>query len=156
MRYNRFLIALALLVIAPCAAWAAGPRATCRALGSSDTLRPIPPSLLGAAVQAFGLQHMPPDQVLRSTVWRCRSGVVLMCNYGANLPCGRADTSRVLPPQGTAWCQQKPEADFVPAYITGHDSVWRWRCHGGVPAAEEPPARVDPRGFLVRYWKQLQ
>jgi hypothetical protein len=99
---------------------------------------------------------MPPAQIARGTVWRCRAGVALMCNYGANLPCGKANTSRTLPPEGAAWCQKNPDADFIPAYISGHDSVWHWRCQGDAPLASGPPARTDARGFLVRYWKTLQ
>ncbi len=156
MRRALVLVAFAAFVALPSRAQAAEPRATCRALGTDDTLRPIPQSLIDAARAAFGLDHMAPAQIARGTVWRCRAGSVLMCNYGANLPCGKANISRTLPPEGAAWCRTNPNADFVPAYIGGHNSVWHWRCQGGAPLASGPPARTDARGFLVRYWKTLK
>ena len=156
MRRVLVVLAFAAFMALPSVAQAAGPRATCRALGTDDTLRPIPQSLIGAARASFELDNMPPEQIARGTVWRCRAGAVLMCNYGANLPCGKANTSRTLPPEGAAWCQKNPNADFVPAYISGHDSVWHWRCQDGTPLASGPPARPTRAGFWCGTWRPLQ
>jgi len=38
--------------------------------------------------------------------------------------------------------------------VTGHDTIYRWRCAG--PAAEVVgvAATVDSRGFIARLWKR--
>jgi hypothetical protein len=142
------LLALGLLLAHPAAA------ATCAAGQTDDTLSPLPAALVPQAVAAFGLHGMPAAQVEKSTVIRCLDGKILACNYGANLPCGKANTSRAMP-AATAWCHDNPAADFIPAYITGHDSIFNWHCVGGAPAATGPPAALDARGFLAAYWRPI-
>lgn len=136
--------------------WPAGAAlaadAPCRDVGTDDTARPIPDSLVAAASRLFGLQAMPPEQIRRSTWYRCSAGRVLLCNGGANLPCGKADASARLP-AADAWCAQHPGAAFIPMYVTGHDTIYRWRCSGGRAATEGAPMEVDQRGFIARYWK---
>src|SRR5215472_5181922 len=79
----------------------------CRAKGIDDTLRLIPQSLVPAAKRLFGLERMPEEQIRRSTVFRCADGRVLLCTYGANLPCGKANTDR-RPAGVEAWCRENP------------------------------------------------
>jgi hypothetical protein len=82
--------------------------------GTDDGLRPIPQSLVPAARRIFSLK-MPDQQVLHSTVFRCAKGHVPVCSYGANLPCGKANSDRDLP--GTeAWCHNHPNADLIPRF----------------------------------------
>lgn len=130
-------------------------RAACSTGINDDTLRPLPPALTAKVAQLFGLANVPEAQVRRSTVVRCMDGHLMACNYGANLPCGKANASRVLP-AADEWCQQNPEADFIPAYISGHDSIYLWRCAQGRPATLGAPAALDKRGFLSAYWKVIQ
>ncbi|MGA9865728.1 MAG: hypothetical protein WBQ75_04730 [Acetobacteraceae bacterium] len=148
------IAALASLMLSAGIARAETPRQYCARVGTEDALRPLPSSLVPQVVQLFGLEHMPIAQVLRGTVIRCMDGHVLACNYGANLPCGKANTSAALP-AGSDWCRQHPSADFIPAYISGHNSIYRWHCAAGAPVAGGPVARTDARGFLTRYWKRL-
>ena len=105
------------------------------------------------AKRLFGLQGMNDRQVVRSTVFRCVDGTAMLCTVGANLPCGKANVSRRLP-AGTAWCQQHPDSGAIPMSVTGHDTIYRWRCAG--PAAEVVgvTATVDARGFVARLWKR--
>jgi hypothetical protein len=123
--------------------------------GDDPTLRPLPETLVPEVIKAFGLQHMDPGWVMRSTVVRCMGGKIWACNFGANLPCGKANTAPAMP-AGQDWCRQNPNADFIPAYITGHDSIRQWRCVNGAPAATGSPAAVDAQGFLTAYWKVLE
>ena len=116
--------------------------------------QPIPASLVPEAVRLFGLEAMPAEEVERSTVFRCDAGRVLICNLGANLPCDKADTSRDLP-AADAWCAENPSADFIPMYVTGHDTIYRWRCQGGKAATTGEPLAVDQRGFISRLWKPV-
>jgi hypothetical protein len=106
-------------------------------------------------MRLFGLHGMPAEQVRRSTVVRCMDGHLLACNGGANLPCGKANTSQSLR-GGDAWCRQSPDSDFIPAYISGHDSIYRWRCTHGAPVASGPARPVDAHGFFTQYWKPLE
>jgi hypothetical protein len=116
--------------------------------------RAIPESLVPAAVRLFGLEEMSTEQVRRSTVYRCAAGQTLVCNLGASLPCGNANTSRALP-EADRWCAENPGSDFIPMYVTGHDTIYRWRCQGAKAAATGEPLELDRYGFISRYWKPV-
>lgn len=152
------LIAVVLLfdafgALAVAAAPAAGeaPARFCAKAGNDDTPLPVPASL-GPAIQE--LFHVGGKYALQSTLWRCAGGKVLLCNLGANLPCGKADTRTQLP--GTrGWCRANPNADFIPMAVTGHDTIYAWRCANGVPKITGRVGKLDGRGFFAQYWKQL-
>jgi hypothetical protein len=124
----------------------------CRGGVTDDTTRPIPPALVPAAVRLFGLEAMPREQVGRSTLYRCAEGRVLLCNLGANLPCDKANTSRDLP-AATAWCAENPGSDFIPMYVTGHNTIYRWRCEGRRAITIGAPLDTDRQGFIAQFWK---
>jgi hypothetical protein len=145
--FRIFLVLLALAAIPQA-------HAASRCQGDELTPRPLLPQLLPQAEQAFGLSNAPSDWVQKTTVIRCMDGKIWACNAGANLPCGKANTATRLP-AGDDWCRQNPNADFIPAYITGHDTAWRWRCLKGAPATIGPPASIDAEGYLSAYWKPL-
>jgi hypothetical protein len=126
------------------------PRAFCARVRNDDTLRPPPPGLLPAIHRLF---HISGGYALHSTYFRCASGNVLLCTVGANLPCGKANTSNDLP-AATQWCESHPDSDFIPLAVTGHDTIYTWRCIGGRAQAGAPIAKLDPRGFFDKYWKQ--
>jgi len=153
------LIGVALFAFAAPAAkaqpGAADLQARCRRVGVDDTLQPIPPDLVAASRRLFGLPDLPADAAQRAVVARCMGGVALLCNTGANLPCGKANTARELP-AAQAWCRERPNSPFVPMVVTGHDTIYRWRCAGSHAEAGEPAERVDERGFIARFWKRLE
>jgi len=156
MVMRRLLLPLALFALALPPRQAAAqqdPRAFCARAGTDDATRPIPPSLVDAARRLFELRG-GPELVRRTTVFRCAEGAVLLCNTGANLPCGKANTSRDLP-GAASWCRDNPRADMIPMFATGHDTIYRWRCRNGRPVAEGPAEEVDARGFLARLWKRV-
>jgi hypothetical protein len=103
----------------------------CREKGTDDDLRPIPQSLVPAAKRIFGLR-MPDRQVQRSTVFRCADEHVLLCTYGANLPCGKANSNRDVP-GAEAWCRDHPNADFVPRFAIPRGNIYDWGCASGSP-----------------------
>ncbi len=144
---------LAFLAPATAGAWTGSPSALCRRLGTSDRLQQLPPSLVAKATALFGLSAMPEEQIRRSTFFRCAGGYVLLCNVGANLPCGKANTSRHLA-AADRWCAAHPGSDFIPMYMTGHDTVYRWRCTADRATTVGRPWRVDRRGFIARFWKR--
>lgn len=143
------------LLLAGLALLAAHPAKAAALCGQDNpTLEPLPGPLVPQVEKLFGLQAADAAWVERTTVIRCMGGRIWACNYGANLPCGKAATADTLP-AGDDWCRQYPDSDFIPAYITGHDSIWRWRCVKGAPTPIGPPAEVDAQGYLARYWKPL-
>ncbi len=149
----RGLMVLALGLTAMLAAAPAHAGGYCQQPDSNPA--PLPASLVPAAEKAFGIHTADTGWVERSTVVRCMGGQLLACNMGANLPCGKANTATTLP-AGDDWCRQNPNADFIPAYISGHDSAEHWRCANGAPAIAGPPEPVDAQGYLSNYWKILE
>ncbi len=135
-------------------AHAASPAALCARLGTSDRLRALPVALVPAAVRIFRLGAMPAAQVERSTVFRCFDHRVLLCNEGANLSCGKANGRRDLP-AASAWCARHPGSSFIPMYLTGHDTIYAWRCAGARAATGAPRWRVDARGFIASHWRRM-
>jgi len=121
---------------------------------TDDTLQPLPQSLVPAAKRLFGLGNMPQQQIRRSTVFRCADGHVLLCTYGANLPCGKANSDRRLP-GAEAWCRDHPDADFIPRFAIPSGNIYNWRCAAGAPQILGLIDEIDPRGFVARYWKPL-
>ncbi|MBV9749227.1 MAG: hypothetical protein JO157_10460 [Acetobacteraceae bacterium] len=132
---------------------AAQPTSFCGSVGVDDTLRPIPASLVPAAARLFSLRA-PASYVQRTTVFRCMDGTVLVCNTGANLPCEKANTNRDLP-GAIQYCSEHPDSSFIPMFVTGHNTIYRWRCEGTTADAGEPVERVDTRGFVARLWKPV-
>lgn len=153
MRLLRAMLLLAAgMLLAPAAHAAESPARYCERVGADDTLRPIPASLVPAAKRLFSLEAMPDAVVRRTTVFRCVQGAVLICTSGANLPCGKANTNRALASAGR-YCRENPDASGVPMYVTGHDTIYAWRCRGTEAVAGEPVETLDPRGFMARLWK---
>jgi hypothetical protein len=161
-RHRPFLIGRAIITLAGVAAASAVgaaaraeiPAQTCSRVGTNDTLRNVPASL-GAAVNALFGTRMPPAEAARMTSYRCFRGRVLVCTVGANLPCGKANVSRTIP-GADAYCRENPNADFIPAAATGHDTIFEWRCSGRKATVAKQTEQVDARGFVKAYWKPLR
>lgn len=147
------LVAVALLLACP--ALAETPAAMCKRVGTDDTTRPIPQSLVPAVNAAFGV-WMPDQVAMDSSVFRCAEGHVMVCTVGANLPCGKANTSRAPNAGELQWCGDNPNAAFIPAVATGHDTIYQWRCHAGSPHIVRQSLQVDQRGFVAGYWKTVR
>ena len=144
------------LICTLCIVFAEGAAAApiCPAGVSSDKLEPLPSSLVEKAKTLFGLS-MPDDLVQRTTLMRCADGTVMMCNLGANLPCGKANTSQTSA-GATAWCHDNPNANVVPAFAVGHDTIYLWHCDNGIAKPGKQIEAVDKRGFVARYWKKAE
>jgi hypothetical protein len=129
--------------------------AYCAKVGDDDRVKPIPAALVPEARRLFNLESADDANfVLRSTVYRCMSGSVWVCNHGANIPCAKGDTRR-MPPSVTAYCKENPNEAFVPMVVTGHDTIHSWECVGG-KARIKQSEKVDPRGFVADQWRRLQ
>lgn len=146
------VIAIALLIAVH--AHAETPAAFCQRVGTDDTRRPVPEALVLAVNAAFGTS-MPARTVMDTTSYRCAGGHVLVCTVGANLPCGKANTSRTPGAGEVQWCRSNADADAVPAAVTGHDTIYQWSCHAGTPRIDRQALHTDQRGFVAEFWKAL-
>jgi hypothetical protein len=122
----------------------------CRGVANAGALA-VPDSLAPAVARAFGLDE---QAVKGASYYRCAGDRLLACVVGANLPCGKADLRRRLPVVDD-YCRQNPGSTFIPMAVTGHDTVYAWRCAGAVAAPGAPIERVDRQGFVARVWKPL-
>ena len=148
------VMALLLLAATQGARAQTSPMGYCRQIGTDDALRAVPPSLVPVVVRLFQLEAMPVEQVERSTYFRCADRHVFVCTVGANLVCGKADRRRDL--SGVkAWCAENAGSPIVPAYVTGHATIYLWRCDGPRPVASRSALSVDPRGFIAQNWKRV-
>jgi len=130
-------------------------QARCARKGDDDRLSPLPAALVAQARQLFGVSSDVSEAFIRkSTTFRCMGGRVWLCNYGANLVCGKANTSRASA-GATEFCKQHPDADNAPMYATGHDTIYSWKCEGTEARVSDQIATVDPRGFIAENWKEL-
>jgi hypothetical protein len=98
--------------------------------------------------------NMQPDQA-KLMEWRCANGVVLACQYGANIPCdSKAMTSKEPTQAIIDYCRQNADSQFVPMYVTGHDTSVSWACHGSRPVVIRS-ARVDAQGYQEDFWQKV-
>jgi hypothetical protein len=126
----------------------------CASVGTDDVVRPIPPGLAPQALQLFYLRPVDPEQVQRSTVYRCMDGAAWLCNYGANLICAKADVSRASP-GAQRYCRENPGSKVVPMAATGHATIYSWECVGDKARIKGGSVPVDRRGFISNQWKRL-
>jgi hypothetical protein len=127
------------------------PRAYCARVGTDDEVRAAPVSLAADIRRLFNIDGR---FAVRSSVYRCADGAVLVCTIGANLPCGKANTAKESA-AATQWCQSHHESDFIPMVVTGHDTLYSWRCVGGKAEAGAPVGALDARGFFEENWKRV-
>jgi hypothetical protein len=156
--YKGFIAAIACAASMPYMATslAQDVQALCAHLVNDDRLRPLPAALVPEARGLFGFSTDTPNAFIKkSTSFRCMKGKVWLCNYGANLVCGKANASRTS--AGAAdFCRQNPGADIVPMAATGHDTIYEWKCVGDEARISKQVETVDPRGFIAENWKELE
>lgn len=139
----------------------AGPAEQCAQVRNDDTIHPYDASLraglLRAYVRLFPQARMPPDdQAFQAGAHiRCMDGQLLACFTGANLPCAKMDTDRDNK-GAEAFCRTNPTTPFVPAFATGHDSAYSYRCVAGHAAITGETFPLDPRGFAGPLWAPIE
>jgi hypothetical protein len=155
-----------LLVILLCAALVplqsnVGLAEHCARVRNDDTIHPYDPllkaGLLGAYVHLFPQARMPPDDRTfeAGTNIRCMDGRLLACFTGANLPCSKMNTVRDN--QGAnAFCRSNPDAPVVPAFATGHDTIYAYRCVSRRAEVEGMTFPLDARGFAATLWAPVE
>jgi hypothetical protein len=117
----------------------------CATVGTRNNVRELPRNLRKAA--AASLELPPAAGDLGGYFWRCMDGAVYVCAVGANIPCQSKADGAHRNADAATFCREKPNADFVPAYATGHRTIHEWRCVSGAAVRGKVVARLDSRGF---------
>ena len=157
MTFTRFLLPAMILLAFASTAFGqtySDPLAYCKAVGTIDKpdARYTGPKLPAWMAKQLKMQ---PDQG-KMMEWRCADGAVMACQYGANIPCdAKAVTSQNPPQPVTDYCRQNPDSQFVPMYVTGHNSAVSWACHGPKPVVLQS-APVDAQGYQQAYWHKVE
>ena len=106
-------------------------QAYCANVGDDGGVKTIPAGLVAQARKLFfkPFSAVSDAEVRDSTSFRCMSGEIWLCNYGANLVCDKANVSRESA-GATASCKENLGSDSVPMAATGHDTIYSWKCAG--------------------------
>ena len=157
----------------PGAATTAGTQATyadpftyCGAVGTIDTPdarytgEAVPDSVVQGYLKAAGLENNgePEELLQQTTTWRCMNNAVYVCNFGANLPCdSKADTDKTPTQAMQDYCKTdaNTNADSIPMSVTGHATIYSWRCTNGAAKAQDQIDEADAAGYLGRIWYEL-
>jgi hypothetical protein len=177
MKLRNMTLSVALLLIvaglAGCGA-AAAPTATpapttytdpfayCAAVGTIDapdttyTGPQVPESVAQGLQTALNAPDTPLSVLQGGSSWRCMDGEVYACFVGANLPCdAKANTDQTPTQEEIDFCQQNPTSDFIPAVVTGRETVFEWRCRDGAPEVVKQVFQPDAQGFLSEIWYKI-
>jgi hypothetical protein len=136
------------------------PFSYCASVGTMDSPAggtgpsPVPPALEPYLPAALG---MPAGATITvgSTFWRCMDKSVYVCAVGANLVCDRKADSAPTNVGADNYCRDNPDAAQVPAYATGHNTVFAWNCRAGRALRGQPTGKLDRRGFRIDIWHKL-
>jgi hypothetical protein len=126
-----------------------------------DTIQGYVPALKNQLAAAFarlfpGAPKPPDEQAIRAGAHiRCMDGTLLACFTGANLPCEKMNSARNNP-GAEQFCRDSPDADAIPAFATGHDTIYAYRCRSGKPEITGTVFKLDRRGFAAALWAPLK
>lgn len=139
------------------------PFAYCAAVGTVDAPDARysgpekPEQVLTGLMKASGASADAPLEMFRQgSFWRCMNSQVYACFVGANLPCqSKANTSTTPTAEMNEFCKANPNTEFLPAYLTGHDTVYAWTCQGEQAATSKQIFTVDGQGFIKEIWYMI-
>jgi hypothetical protein len=132
----------------------------CRQVKNDDAVRPYSHELYDGTVKAFkklfpDASGTPQESELQTQAnYRCMNGKVLACFVGANLPCAKMNGARDNP-GADAFCKTNPNDDVVPAFATGHDAVYSYKCRNGKAVVTGAVWALDKRGFAKKLWAEV-
>jgi hypothetical protein len=132
----------------------------CAKVRNDDTVRGYDPSLRDPTIKAFKTMfpdakgEPDPSSFAAEAYYRCMNAKAMVCFVGANLPCSKINTAKNNPGANT-FCKQNPNADSVPAFATGHDSAYAFKCRGGKAVVDGSTWALDTRGFAKKIWAVL-
>lgn len=173
---SAFLVIISLVACAPVVAPAgtgpstptqaatfSDPFAYCASVGTVDvpdaryTGQKVPEAVARGIMKATNASaDAPLDVFVRNSFWRCMGGKVFACTVGANLPCtAKADTNRTPTSDEADFCRANPTSDFIPAAVTGRETVYQWRCTNATPDIVKQVFQPDERGFISNIWYEI-
>jgi hypothetical protein len=132
----------------------------CRQVKNDDTIRPYSHELYSGTAKAFkrlflDAKNAPQEQELETQAnYRCMNGKVLVCFVGANLPCAKMNAA-LDNPGADEFCKTNPNDDVVPAFATGHDAVYSYKCQNGKAKVNGSAWALDKRGFAKKLWTMV-
>jgi hypothetical protein len=90
------------------------------------------------------------------TIWRCMDHKLYACNFGANLPCdSKANTDKTPTQEMQDFCKANSNSDFIPMSVTGHSTIYSWRCVNDTAELLDQIDTVDAAGYLARIWYEV-
>jgi putative hemolysin len=138
------------------------PFAYCAAIGSVDapdaqyTGEKMPDVLVQSMIEKGIVTADAPKDIQQNAVWRCMDKSVWICHFGANIPCGeKADLNQMPTAAMEDYCKANPAADNIPAAVTGHGTIYEWKCTDGKSELVKPLFEVDSRGYITDFWYEL-
>lgn len=150
--------------VQPTAASYSDAFAYCSAVGTIDQVdarysgAKVPDNVIAGLRKALNSpSDMPNDLFVKGAFWRCMAGHVYVCFVGANLPCdAKANTDKTPTQAEIDYCKQNPNADFIPAAVTGHETIYNWKCNKDAPEAGPAVVEIDAQGYQSNIWYQIQ
>jgi hypothetical protein len=134
------------------------PFAYCAGVNTIDTplggASPTPAALAPFLRKTLGLSA---DVALnpREYFWRCMDGAVYVCATGANLRCDTKADRAKRNSGADNYCRENPNSAFVPAYATGHNTIYAWRCSAGSAVSGKRAIKLDRRGYRADIWHRV-
>jgi hypothetical protein len=136
------------------------PFTYCTAVGTIDqpdtryTGPKVPESIAQGLKKASGAAaDAPLEPFTNGSFWRCVDGKVYACFVGANLPCdSKANTDKTPTQAENEYCTANSSSDFIPAAVTGHETIYAWACKEGKPVIDKQVFHVDARGYIQEIW----
>ncbi len=116
----------------------------CAGLGTKTDVKPIPELLVPYANSVFF------DGAASSTEYRCIANQIYICENGNGFNCDRPSTKRHNS-SVDQFCRENPSASSVPFAVSGHGSVYAWKCVG-TNAAIAHTESTDKEGFRTEMW----
>ncbi len=67
----------------------------------------------------------------------------------------KASTDKTPTSTEADYCKSNPNSDFIPAVVTGHNTIYAWRCNQGAPAIDKQVFHVDSQDYIQEIWYQI-
>jgi hypothetical protein len=114
----------------------------------------MPAEIVQALQKVYKAPTDTPAEVYNNgSSWRCMDGKVYACFVGANLPCqSKANSEKTPNAEVVDFCKSHSDSEFIPAAVTGHDTIYEWRCNKDVPETTAQLFHVDGRGYISEIW----
>jgi hypothetical protein len=113
----------------------------------------MPETIVDGLMKATGAAEDARSVVRTASAWRCMDRKVYACWVGANLPCeAQANVDKTPTQAENDFCTANPDSLGIPAFVTGHETIYNWVCKEGKPVIDGQGFHVDPRGFISEIW----